>query len=178
MFNKTKLVILILFCLLVLMLAVSLLVFNFRKSQTNKVAEPVVAAPSPNLSDLKPSTPSAYDLDSLEKDFQRIEKRQPLSEADTKTKTKLIDSPNNRSGILVNNNQYQVEYVKSADSFMVEIKATNTNQAKKETVNWFVKQGLSKSGVCNLPVVFYLNSKIGDELEKENIKFNPLPEGC
>lgn len=164
--------------MLIFILIASLLIFNANKNKTSKIVQPVIVAPSPFLPDLKPSTLSAYDLDSLEKDFQRIEKRQPLSEADAKTKTKLIDSLGNRSEILVNNNLYQIEYVKSADSFMVEIKTSDIEQAKKGAVNWFVKQGLSKNGVCNLPVVFYLNSKVGDELEKENIKFNPVPEGC
>lgn len=133
-------------------------------------------SPAPSVS---PSPqPKTYSQDDLEKDFQRIVSRQPLSSADLSIRQKLIKSLGEKSGILAKTDSFQIEYVKSADSFMIEILSTDTNAAKNTAADWLLQQDLSKEGICNLPVVFYLSSTVKQQLEETNQRFNPIPEGC
>ena len=50
--------------------------------------------------------------------------------------------------------------------------------AKRAGTDWFIKQGMSQQGICDLPLQFYLNFDI--QLQKPGLKstFNPLPTGC
>lgn len=109
-----------------------------------------------------------------------ITHRPTLSAQDTSAKnsvlTTILHGPN--SGILFKNNDVQLEYVQSADIFMVEIYTTHTIQAKTETVNWLLGQGFSQQGICNLPVIFYLDPSVTQALQGQDVIFSPLANGC
>lgn len=120
----------------------------------------------------------AYRTESLEKDFQRIISHKAISPSDESVRQSLITKLNNQSGILEATNDYKIEYVKAANSFMVELNSINPEGAKIEVGNWFKQQGLSVQGVCNLPVVFYLSQGTKDYLRQVGSSFNPIPEGC
>lgn len=119
-----------------------------------------------------------YKEGSLEKDYQRITKKEPILETDESVKTKLLKPLGNQSGMIHQTQDYKIEYVKTPDVFMVEILDTDTEAVKEAATGWFKEQGLSDKGVCNLPVVFYLNSSVKEELIKNSQEFNPTPPNC
>lgn len=125
-----------------------------------------------------PQVTTPYDVKSLKADFERITSPQPLALSDSEIRNNLINQLGNQSGILAKTTDYQIEYVKAPDSFMVELNASDPNAAKLAASNWFKQQGLSVQGICNLPVVFYLSSETMAYYRQTGLKFNPIPEGC
>lgn len=120
----------------------------------------------------------AYRTQDLEKDFKRLTEKQTLAGQDLVIRNRLLSSLNGASGYLAQTDKYRIEYVKSPDLFMVEILSIDAENAKVDAENWFRDQGLSKQGICGLPVSFYLNSQVLRFFEENNIFFNPIPEGC
>lgn len=106
--------------------------------------------------------------------------RPPLSAADSAEKSSMLTNflHGTNSGILFKNNDVQLEYVQSADMFMAEIYTTHTIQAKTETVNWLLGEGFSRQGICDLPVMFYLDPTVTQELQGQDVIFSPLANGC
>ena len=103
-----------------------------------------------------------------------VDNRRDLSPSDMNVKEKLkklLKTPKTT-------NTYTIEYVSNPDEFMVEILTIDMNTAKEESVAWLKSQGLSEQGVCNLPVVYYLNYNVAQNLRDMNVKFNPLAPGC
>lgn len=119
-----------------------------------------------------------YDLKMLNQDYNRLASPAPLSEQDANIKTGLKNQLNNQSGVLFEDANSKIEYVKAPDIFMVEILSENPNFGKQTTMDWFKQQGLSTQGICNLPVMFYLSSQTRISLIESDQKFNPVPEGC
>lgn len=108
-----------------------------------------------------------------------IQHRRPLSEADMRAKTRILGTAEQAaSGIVYQNTNIAIEYVKSADLFQVEILTAEIPAAKEEAIVWFKSQGFSNEGICALPVSFYLNFDIKTQLGKAANSFNPLPESC
>lgn len=120
----------------------------------------------------------AYKPEELEKDYQRIIARKPISSDEQAVRQNIISSLNNQSGILEKTPDYKIEYVRAPNVFMVEITSMSPDIAKAAATNWFRDQGLTSEGVCNLPVVFYLSSEINDLFSQSGLQFNPIPEGC
>lgn len=125
-----------------------------------------------------PANSSSINSKEFEEDFQRIENRKPLESKDAVVKQSFITSLRGESGILTDTDPFRIEYVKSGGYFMVEIKVEDVTSAKLAAENWFKEKGLSNKGICNLPVVFYLNSEINYKFKQQNIKFDPRPDGC
>ncbi len=109
--------------------------------------------------------------------MQRITTRAPLSNADLQTKAVLIRSLQ-PDEVLYQAPNYRIDYVAAADVFQVEIQSVDYLTAKKDAVTYLTSRGFSMDAVCNLPVMFYLNFNIAQELQGKNIQFNPLAEGC
>lgn len=109
-----------------------------------------------------------------------LENRPTLNPKDQQAKEQILSfwSPDNQPGNIYITELYAIDYLKSADYFQVEIRTANINQAKSEAYNWFLEHGMSKEGVCNLPVQFYLSSEVKLYLQRPSIDINPLPEGC
>lgn len=138
--------------------------------------------PQNNLPSLPPSSqdipPAAYEPAKLNQDYQRIINRQPVSSSDQTVRTNLINSVANQTGILEQSNDFIIEYVKAPDAFMIQILTDDTESAKTAAQNWFKQQGLSDSGICNLPIVFYLSRSVSASLVNRNMQFDPIPKGC
>lgn len=152
-------------------------------SKTPPVTTPtpatVISSPMASASaTLIPTQPVAYQPGGLKKDFDRISSKEVLSPEDQQIKQKIVTSLLGKSGVVETTAQFQIEYVKAADSFMVEVRGADTDQAKKAAEQYFLDQGLSQEGICSLPVVFYLSSRIQAELVSSGKTFNPVPEGC
>lgn len=119
-----------------------------------------------------------YQAGSLTKDLERITQRENLGLSDLSTKNNLISSLDGNSGIVMSTSEYQVEYVKTADSFMIELLSLDANGAKRNAHSWFQQQGFTDKGICDLPVVFYLSPEVLDYYKNSGLEFNPIPEGC
>lgn len=146
-------------------------------SKTNPNQTSNLISPTPSQSTLS-SPPVAYDTDSTNRMLDILKTRPQLSTADQKVRTDLLKSLNNNSGVLNQTNDYTLEYVRVPDAFMGEIKTTELEKGKQEAVDWLKSKGLSQDGVCNLPLVFYINWQTAQSLRGANILFNPLPNGC
>lgn len=137
---------------------------------------------SPNLSTIPTPIPlpttSQANLVNEAKIMNLIISKQPLSSNDQGVKTKIDNSLNNVAGSPIKNDEFRVDYLHDNDQFQVEILTTDFNQAKKDAVSWFTSEGFSMNAVCKLPVIFYLNFDIKQELPDRGINFNPLAEGC
>ena len=135
-------------------------------------------APSENLPPqpvaTKTNPPVTYEKESTDRMLDLVDNRRDLSPSDMNVKEKLkklLKTPKTT-------NTYTIEYVSNPDEFMVEILTIDMNTAKEESVAWLKSQGLSEQGVCNLPVVYYLNYNVAQNLRDMNVKFNPLAPGC
>lgn len=134
---------------------------------------------SPSSSQIPASQDSVpYDLNNLKTDFERITSPGPLGRSDSEIRNSLINQLGNQSGVLARTTDYQIEYVKAPNSFMVELNSADPSAAKLSATDWFKQQGLSTEGICNLPVVFYLSDQSRSYFNQTGQKFDPVPEGC
>ncbi len=173
--NKTKILIIVLFFILVVIL---LVVFLFRTSGRIQPIPSATPTSSPQIVDRLSNQRVKYSASATKKMLDNLNNPKPLSVQDQSTRERLINSLGNKSGVFVQNTLYHIEYVKAANQFMIEIKSTDIQVAKTEAVEWLIQQGFSQEGICNLPVVFYLNSQVSRQLSGQDIIFSPLAEGC
>ncbi len=191
-FANKKIALVIVVLLVLLLIAFLLrLIFSSPKSSIPPVIDVPKASfsPSPRIvgqpfPSVISSTPSAqikslvYKPGELTKDYERISSHPPLSSADQTVKTNLLRPLNSQSGVVASTNQFRIEYVKSPDLFMIEVRSINPNIGKNAAEQYLKDQGLSTSGVCNLPVLFYLSQQVQDDLISKGQTFNPIPTGC
>lgn len=147
---------------------------------TNQTSSNTIPTPSPNVafSNIAPSPAVAYNREDTKKMLDILKNRPKLSDSDQKIRDSLISSSDKNSDVLNQTNDYNLEYISVPDEFMAEIKTTDLEKGKQETVDWLKSKGLSQNGVCNLPLVFYINFQIAQELRNSNVSFDPLPAGC
>lgn len=177
MVNRKYISLIVAVVVLVIYVGVGLFFVFLRRPPAQK-PEVVTPTPAVIISPARSRPPVAYDQEAEEKLLEIIRTRPQLSPDDTAARQRLLNLLGNESGILLRTPLYIIEYVKTADEFFVEILTTDFNPAKEEATKWFQDQGLSKKGVCNLPVVFYLNRDSSNQLRGRGVVFNTLPEGC
>ena len=159
--------IIIIVTLVIILSFVLLVVYNITKKQ-----------PSPtninNNSAKADYAPMKYD-DSKQKYLLEMLKKRPL----LTDQDKVIRSTLEKGPVpLIKTDEYEISYISAADVFLSELYSKNIDLAKDKAVAWLKDKGLSNTGICNLPVVFYLNSKTADELKDSVTNFNPLPSYC
>lgn len=164
--------------LLIIMIVLGIAAFSPKPQEPtpNNIA-PMSQAPS------SPSTATQgvrYSSGSAQKLISKLVNRAAISSNDSFAKAKILSllPKGEVSGILNTSPNIRIEYINAADEFKVEILTTHILQAKSEAVIWFRSQGMSQEGICNLPVSFYLNKSVANQLRNSNITFNPLAEGC
>ena len=123
-------------------------------------------------------TETMHGKDSTEKLLKTVTTRPTLTPSDLVAKEQLIGSLKNKNGIVSKTENYTIEYIKSADSFMAEIKSSSIDLAKQEVINYFRSRGITDTGICSLPLVFYLNSETASDYSLKNETFNPIPDFC
>jgi hypothetical protein len=132
----------------------------------------------PSSEETQTTPPVLYDQKASDLLLERVENRLTLSNDDIIAKAKILAPINGESGYVYQTERIYIEYVKSADLFLVEIRTSNIDQAKAEAVLWFQTQGVSQEGICNYPVEFYLNYNVAEYLRGSNVVFNPLANAC
>ncbi len=135
---------------------------------------------TPQFPTASPVTAPAVEFskEGSDKLLEIVRTRPPLEAEDQTAKRELLISLGNKSGVLSKAANYQLEYVKAADVFQVEILSEDINKAKVDALAWLKEKGLSSNGLCKLPVTFYLNYNIAQNLRGSGLVFNPIPEGC
>ncbi len=138
-------------------------------------------SPSPGISSPTPA-PQAYptftQLGDYGKLLEKVKNRPPIASSDAKIRSRLVSSLNGTSGTLYKTTRVQIDYIKSPDVFQVKILTSDIDSAKQDTVGWFRSEGLSMKGICNLPVMFYLDFSLLRQYPNLKNSFNPLPPGC
>lgn len=114
-----------------------------------------------------------YDPSKSDQLVKISEDRPKLQSNDQTIRGQLISKSNNDTGIIIDENNYIISYLKPLDIFEVEITSGNVKENHLSATKWFLAQGLSQEGVCKLPVSFY----VGFQTD-QSIEVNPLPDGC
>lgn len=183
MFKNKRIVILIAGLLSILIVILLLRIISTGRPGQIRVS-PSPSEPIPGSSFLPSFAPSVFDPSliyepgSLEKDYQRITSKSELSESDKRVRVQLITLAGNKSGVVHRTENYILEYVSSPNQFMAEITTVEVDSVKTQINQWLIGQGLSQDGICNLPLVLYLNSVARNELATKNLKVSLIPEGC
>lgn len=124
---------------------------------------------------VKYEPPMNYADADTKKMLDSVGNRKPLSESDQRIRAILTTDFANP---LSETESYYLEYLSEPDQFMVEIRSVDIDGTKNQVNEWFHSQGMSSDGICNLPVVFYMNPTTAENFRNKNVEFSPLPLGC
>ncbi|MGI8420163.1 MAG: hypothetical protein ACR2LN_06010 [Candidatus Levyibacteriota bacterium] len=153
---------------------------SHRASQQTTSTPPPIPTSAPTPAPLNGHPPVMYEQRAMDKILKAIEDRKTLSQDDVVAKANILSllPPGQQSGSLYYNSDISIEYIHSADLFQVEVLTTDIKTAKDEANVWLRAHGLSQEAICILPVEFYLNYDIANQLRQSNITFSPLGNGC
>jgi hypothetical protein len=166
--------------LLIIVFAIVYIIFTQSTPSTKTTpppTSPTIIEPTITVSD---NNPVFYDYAAEDRLAKKIQNRPTLSPTDTQSKTTMLNTILHgfNSGVLYETDNVRIEYVQSADLFMGEIKTVNIVKAKSEASTFFLNKGLSQQGVCDLPLMFFLDPEISQQLQGQDVIFSPLPNGC
>lgn len=96
---------------------------------------------------------------------------------DQKKQIILADAISNNNGdiMLLQNQNFYIKYVTSADIFFVTLYQEPLQDFKNSATKWFLDQNLTQNDLCLLNVRFRLAT---NGLAKNNPDFSSLPTGC
>ncbi len=110
--------------------------------------------------------------------YEKLTGKRVLSDSDRLIRSQIISEIGSKSGTLYLSSNILLGYLSSPDYFQAEIKTTNDEIAKTEAVNWFLSKGISRSGICDLPIMFILDENVFRYFIESKKEFNPLAPGC
>lgn len=166
--------------LFVVILGILFFIINQTADKPSTQIRPPSPSPSPTVMQTNPDGEINYNIEESKRAWNYFYDKQKLSDQDAAAKNKLLlDTLRSiTSGVVYENDDVIVEYVQSADIFEATIRTANLSQAKNETVKWFESFGISKEGVCKLPIIFSVDPVVAESLLKANTSFSPLTPGC
>ena len=176
--NRPENIIIIVFAFILIgivaMIILIVSTFTPEPQEGNAIQQPTIAAQS-----LKALPPLIYDEHAEKRLAEKIKNPEPLSLPDTQAKNTMLASVlKNESGILFESPRVRLEYVKTANAFQAQILSTDILTAKAEAANWLKQQGLSDEALCQLPIMFYVDPFVVQQLNGNHIFFSPLLNGC
>jgi hypothetical protein len=122
-----------------------------------------------------------YDITTENQQFQRIlNGKKILIPRDLSARTAIINTvptSGENEGIVFVGNNVNIQYDPVDDEFTAEILTIDFNAAKTEAENWLIQQGLSKLGICNLPLSYTLSPEAQDGLPA-GTAFSSTPLAC
>jgi hypothetical protein len=172
----------LIFAFILVLILFATLLYSFFAPRT--IPSQNVPDPTPTQTEqIKRLTPTPTQKPLYQKQAQeilinRLENRAQLSTEDAAAKQKIIGLLAPGSNTLYQSPTIIIEYLPSADVFMVEILTIDIQKAKEEATNWFETQGVSQQGICNYPVQFYLNYDVAQSVKELKGTFSPLGIGC
>lgn len=119
-----------------------------------------------------------YNESVAKKTLDLVQKRSTPSPSDATARTSLLARTNNETGTIFQSDSFSLIYLKTPDLFQAEILIPDIAKAKSDATSWLKSQGLSTSGICHLPLTFYLSQNVSNSLLQKNQAFDPLPPGC
>jgi hypothetical protein len=149
-----------------------------RDNNSETIVLPTAFRVRPTLAGPATKPAVSYNQDGAHKLVDVLQNKQPLLAEEQQARATMLTKTGGKSGTIYQTAAFRVEYVQSADIFMVELTDIDINKGKKAAVRWFVAQGFSQQSVCTLPVVFYINRKISEQLRPLDVTFNPLANEC
>lgn len=166
-----------------ILLALSIFLESYNRSKNQPVAPPSISPVAPKISVIPTSEvftdpPVKYREGTLNKSIDALENKKDLTTNDKAVKEKLLARVKGTFGVIYQTKDYTIYYVDAPDDLEVEILTTDITRAKDGSYSWLISQGLSKEGLCNFPVFYYLNYNISQQLRGSGLEFNPLPQGC
>lgn len=176
LYNNKKIALLLLALILLFPFGIYMFRAEHLFPQINTFVQPQPKTPQPSAS------PSIETMENEPKKrlIDYIQNRKPLSQSDTTIRANILaeTGTTEQSGEIYSSPNIFIEYVRSADIFQVEIKSTEIDMAKTEALVWFQNKGMSKEGLCAMPISFYLNYDIKTQIGEAADSFDPLPPGC
>jgi preprotein translocase subunit SecG len=176
--NKERLLLLTLFLAILFFASIFVLVVFY--SFTTKAPSLNGAFPTPTIVPVKIANDQTqqlrYDLDGQQKLLKFISSPKTLSPQDLVVKRRLAKLLIMGSDVVYSLKDVEIDYLRNSDLFQGKILSKNVDLAKQEAVTWLKQQGLSQTGVCNLPFMFYIDPNIVGGFHE--VIFNPLPPGC
>jgi hypothetical protein len=186
--NKGDIVSIIFAVILILLILIIAFIATVQR-QTNEQQTPL-ATPTRVVAQTTPREPNttpigqeplvSYSQEDQDKLMEKVIHRQPLSNNDSFAKANILSAlPNDtRSGILYQSENIVIDYTDSADMFQVEITTPDITNAKAEANVWFRARGMTQKGICDLPLMFYINYETMIKLRNSGTKFSPLANSC
>ncbi len=162
--NKTITYVLLPWAILIIFIITGSIFFFSNREKTNNTQQ-IISVPS--------YSPTSFPLQQ-----PTLSNNHQLSGNDISVKQRILNSINRQATTLYKSPNIQVMYIPATDSFTGQISTDNVEQAEQEAISWFTRQGISLSGVCNLPITFFLDWNIIEEFRSKNMQFNPLPKNC
>lgn len=184
--NKGDLISIIFACILVI-LVLTLAVISLTQSQPPEppaFVVPTAVQPRITPQELPPPDGAeplvSYSKEDQDKLMEKIIHRQKLSTNDAFAKASILSllPKEHPSGILYQSGTIIIDYTQSADMFQVEINTTDITAAKAEANIWFRARGMSQKGICDLPLMFYINYETMIKLKNSGTEFSPLANSC
>jgi hypothetical protein len=148
---------------------ITFVLFLFRPTTPSQ--EQVIPTPTP-IPNVLQNPNSATEV------FNTLNNREDLSPSDTQAKENILQTVNNTTGTVYESPTVAIFYLATPDLFQAQIRTTDTNQAKNDAINWLISQGLSRSSICHLPLIFYLSTDTAATLKDSNQSFSPKVPGC
>lgn len=168
--------------LLLIVVGIAIVITRSGKNtpDTSESLTPTPSKARPTAAALNGNPLTFYNESAQDKLLAAIKAKKPLSAEDGLAKANILAArpADKQSGVLYTSNQIIIEYVQAPDLFMVEILTTDINAAKSAANLWFRSRGLSQQALCSMPVSFYLNYEVANQLRGKNINFSPLANGC
>lgn len=173
MIKRDKLILLVTAALSVAGFVVLVFIVVFRSSSTPaKQQEPITEVNRPADSIIN------YESGTQSRLFKLLTEERSLRETDLKARGKITSSMPEKSGTLLLSQRVRLDYLATPDFFQAEILTTDIASAKKEVIDWLLSHGISQSGICKLPIMFFLGQEPTDEFVKSRQTFSPLAPGC
>lgn len=138
---------------------------------------PSLTTPTPVSINPKPTLPVQYNKEGTDKLIDIVKNTRILSANDTSVKSRIVALAKQPSGSIFSTPQYIITYNSTFDVFEVIIYDQNLSSVKNAASRWFTDQGISKQGLCNLPVSFIIDPSLRQKISTFT-DFNPLPDGC
>ncbi|MDP3998620.1 MAG: hypothetical protein Q8P89_03325 [bacterium] len=98
--------------------------------------------------------------------LSQLNKLSPISKTGENIKKKAISNPlkeNQGDLLLLENQDFKIEYAKSPDAFFVTMKSENIlryEQYNDQVENWFVSKGFNKDDLCKLVVIYAIDPNL------------------
>lgn len=173
MIKRDRLILIATAILCILAIAMIIIV-SFAKSppRPTEIQEQVVQTNRPENSII------SYEPGTQVRLFEQLTSERLLTPSDLQARIRIVSSIPTGSGTLLVSEKVRLDYLSSPDFFQAEILTTDIVSAKQEVIAWLTSQGLSQSGICELPIMFYLGQSPYEEFTKTKQLFSPLAPGC